>query len=119
MATSTASHERGSLTSGLVAPESPSYHRLESKLQQIGDRIMRFTSILVVMFLAACALIPSRAPAEPEKPANQPKAKATHFEGLGMHTRTVATNNPEAQKFFNQGLNFMFAVDHDEAVRGF
>jgi hypothetical protein len=31
----------------------------------------------------------------------------------------VATSNPETQKFFDQGLNFMYAFNHDEAVRAF
>jgi hypothetical protein len=41
------------------------------------------------------------------------------YNGLGKHTRPVATSNPEAQKFFDQGLNFMYAFNHDEAVRAF
>lgn len=45
--------------------------------------------------------------------------KVILYKDLGTHTRTVATSNAEAQKFFDQGLNFMFAYNHDEAVRGF
>ncbi len=79
---------------------------------------MRFTSIPVAMFLVAIlALVPGRSAGEPEKPAGQPNVKA--FEGLGKHTRAIATKNAEAQKFFDQGLNFMFAFNHDEAIRAF
>jgi tetratricopeptide (TPR) repeat protein len=41
------------------------------------------------------------------------------FEGLGSHSRTVLTGNPAAQKYFNQGLAFLFAFNHDEAIRSF
>ena len=41
------------------------------------------------------------------------------FEGLGNHSRKVTTSNPEAQKYFNQGLAFLFAFNHDEAIRSF
>lgn len=41
------------------------------------------------------------------------------FEGLGKHTRTVTTASPQAQRYFNQGLNFLYAFNHDEAIRSF
>src|SRR5688500_401871 len=51
------------------------------------------------------------------------KAKDAHsapplFDGLGRHARAVAAE-PEAKRFFDQGLMFMFAFNHDEAVRAF
>ena len=41
------------------------------------------------------------------------------FEGMGPHTRKVTTASPEAQAFFDQGLNFLYAFNHDEAIRSF
>ena len=41
------------------------------------------------------------------------------FEGLGSYTRTITTNSPEAQKYFNQGLNFLFGFNHGAAIRAF
>lgn len=41
------------------------------------------------------------------------------FDGLGKHSRKVETKNPKAQQYFDQGLMFMFAFNHDEAVRAF
>ncbi len=41
------------------------------------------------------------------------------FEGLGRHSRKVTTASPEAQRYFDQGLAFMFAFNHDEAIRSF
>jgi tetratricopeptide (TPR) repeat protein len=41
------------------------------------------------------------------------------FEGLGAYKRAVTTTSPEAQRYFNQGLNLLFAFNHDEAARSF
>ncbi|MBD0370219.1 MAG: alpha/beta fold hydrolase [Pyrinomonadaceae bacterium] len=45
--------------------------------------------------------------------------QATLVEGLGDLNHPVTTANPEAQKFFNQGLAYMYAFNHAEAVRSF
>ncbi|HUE13080.1 MAG TPA: tetratricopeptide repeat protein [Planctomycetaceae bacterium] len=42
-----------------------------------------------------------------------------HFQGLGTHTRKITTHSPEAQKYFDQGLAFLFGFNHDEAIRSF
>src|SRR2546423_12694133 len=39
--------------------------------------------------------------------------------GLGNLHHPVSTKNPEAQKFFDQGLRFIYAFNHDEAARSF
>lgn len=41
------------------------------------------------------------------------------YEGLGRYTRPVSTRSPAAQAWFDQGLNFLFAFNHDEAIRSF
>ncbi len=41
------------------------------------------------------------------------------FDGLGGFSRKVTTTSPEAQRYFDQGLAFMFAFNHDEAIRAF
>jgi tetratricopeptide (TPR) repeat protein len=41
------------------------------------------------------------------------------YDGLGAHARTVATTSPDAQRYFDQGLAFLFAFNHDEAIRSF
>lgn len=41
------------------------------------------------------------------------------FEGVGPHTRPIVTNSDTARRFFNQGLNFLFAFNHKEARRSF
>jgi tetratricopeptide (TPR) repeat protein len=39
--------------------------------------------------------------------------------GLGNVDHPVSTKNPEAQKFFNQGLAYLFAFNHEEGVNSF
>ena len=48
-----------------------------------------------------------------------PPPPARVDEGLGDHTRRVATANAEAQTCFDQGLAFLYAFNHDEAIRRF
>ena len=39
--------------------------------------------------------------------------------GMGNLHHPIATSSPEAQKYFDQGLAFLFAFNHDEAIRSF
>lgn len=41
------------------------------------------------------------------------------WEGLGHHHRAITTSSPEAQRYFDQGLTWTFAFNHDEAIRSF
>jgi tetratricopeptide (TPR) repeat protein len=41
------------------------------------------------------------------------------FEGRGGFSRPVTTASAEAQRYFDQGLAFMYAFNHDEAIRSF
>ncbi|MFT5048980.1 MAG: tetratricopeptide (TPR) repeat protein [Chlamydiales bacterium] len=41
------------------------------------------------------------------------------FEGMGAHQRTMTTDSPEAQEYFGQGVAWMYAFNHDEAIRSF
>ena len=44
---------------------------------------------------------------------------ATLTPGLGDVHHTVTTANPDAQRFFNQGLAYIYGFNHEEAVRSF
>jgi hypothetical protein len=37
--------------------------------------------------------------------------------GLGHHQHPIATTNPEAQKFFDQGLILVYGFNRGEAIR--
>lgn len=41
------------------------------------------------------------------------------FEGIGDHHRSITTRVPLAQRYFDQGLVWAFAFNHDEAIRSF
>ena len=46
-------------------------------------------------------------------------AQEPFFDGLGSYTRKVTTSSSEAQKYFNQGLNFYYGFNHGAAIRAF
>ncbi|BAZ51258.1 TPR repeat-containing protein [Nostoc sp. NIES-4103] len=71
---------------------------------------MRHLFLTWVLILSL--LFPSQALAQAKQPY-------TLIAGLGNHHHLVSTQNPEAQKFFDQGLNLIYAFNHDEAVRSF
>ncbi len=60
------------------------------------------TAPLALFLLAACAGLPEG-----------------RFAGTGPHTRKITTSSPEAQAWFDQGLAFLHAFNHDEAIRSF
>ena len=41
------------------------------------------------------------------------------YEGLGSRSRKISTTSREAQRYFDQGIAFLFAFNHDEAIRSF
>ena len=70
--------------------------------------------ISVVLTLLLC--IPAVAQDHSAHGQSQP---VTLVSGLGTLHHPVSARNPEAQKFFDQGLRFIFAFNHDEAARSF
>lgn len=58
--------------------------------------------------------------AAPQEHASSEKTKqVTLMPGLGNLHHLVTTSNPEAQKFFDQGLRLIFAFNHEEAINSF
>lgn len=47
------------------------------------------------------------------------ESKTPLFSGMGSHKRAVSTENELAQKYFDQGLVWAFAFNHDEAIKSF
>jgi tetratricopeptide (TPR) repeat protein len=74
---------------------------------------------MLVVLSAAVAIGPSSVLGEPTRQEGASKSTVILYTGLGKHTRSVATSSPEAQKYFDQGLAFMYAYNHDEAIRAF
>jgi tetratricopeptide (TPR) repeat protein len=97
----------------------PMVRKLTDSPPAFPQRSSQVRFILKSAAMLVLASVPGRLPAEPARPGSQPPSMVALYNGLGKHTRPVATSNPEAQKFFDQGLNFMYAFNHDEAARAF
>ena len=52
------------------------------------------------------------------EPAIAP-GKAALYAGLNGYHRTVTTSSPEAQRWFDQGIQLLYGFNHDEAIRSF
>jgi len=68
---------------------------------------MKTVALVLVSFLLSTGAF-----AQADKPA-------TLMDGIGDLHHPVSTQNAEAQKFFDQGLRFIYAFNHAEAARSF
>ena len=84
-------------------------------------------SILACLFAAAAGGISqtafaqahdAHAPTVPETLAGWAKG-AQLFNGLGTFHRKITTRSALAQRYFDQGMRFLWAFNHDEATRSF
>src|SRR5262249_42448841 len=58
-------------------------------------------------------------PAFAQEHSHTQNRPVTLVSGLGNLHHPVSTKNADAQKFFDQGLRFIYAFNHDEAARSF
>jgi len=76
---------------------------------------MKFLICVMAVFLLSAPII-----AQQHGGHDQPAAKkATLMTGLGDLHHPVTTSNPEAQKFFDQGMRLIYAFNHEEAAGSF
>ncbi|MDQ3743822.1 MAG: hypothetical protein M3444_05525 [Acidobacteriota bacterium] len=75
---------------------------------------MKFPALLFALLVACGA-----AQAQHDGHSMGSNSEASLVNGMGSLHHTVSTGNAEAQKFFDQGLSFVYAFNHDEAVRSF
>lgn len=59
-----------------------------------------------------CCLLPAR-----QLPATEPAIPL--LDTLGSHTHPITTSSPAAQRYFDQGLRFLFGFNHGAAIRSF
>src|SRR5262245_66320107 len=71
------------------------------------------------LFLAILLLFPIADYGQHSHAPAKEMAPVTLETGLGDINHPVSTSNPEAQKFFNQGLAYVYAFNHEEAIRSF
>jgi tetratricopeptide (TPR) repeat protein len=72
--------------------------------------------VLCVVFL--CLGVPAQDHTAHAAPHTKTRL-VTLVTGLGDLHHPVSTHNPQAQEFFDQGLRFIYAFNHDEAARSF
>lgn len=72
--------------------------------------------ICVLVAFALCGSIIAQQHPMHGQPASK---KATLMTGLGDLHHPVSTTNPEAQKFFDQGMRLIYAFNHGEAAGSF
>jgi tetratricopeptide (TPR) repeat protein len=52
-------------------------------------------------------------------PTHESSCSAQLFQKIGSHQRGISTSSTEAQEYFDQGLMWVHAFNHDEAIRSF
>ena len=66
-----------------------------------------------------CGVLACGNTAAQDHAAHAPIPPVALVTGLGDLHHPVSTHNPQAQQFFDQGLRFIYAFNHDEAARSF
>ena len=79
--------------------------------------MMLFTTLMMTVALAGTT---GQQPAAPDHAMPAANARpATLMPGIQGVTFPISTRRAEAQQFFNQALAFVYAFNHDEAIRSF
>lgn len=96
-----------------------------ANLLQVGSHMPKavlsslFASALLALSTAGQAQMPdSHMQTTPDTIAGWAKG-AQLFKGLGTFHRKITTRSALAQKYFDQGMRFIWAFNHDEATRSF
>lgn len=90
------------MTDELPALGSPTVNN--SNLELLAT-MQRQQSLVLSLILGTCGLIHAE--------------EVPQFTTLGNHTRPITTKSPQAQKYFDQGLRFLFGFNHGMAIRSF
>jgi tetratricopeptide (TPR) repeat protein len=69
----------------------------------------------ILLIFVLCATL-SAAAQNMQMPAPKPPEL---YPGMGTLHHKIATTNPEAQKFFDQGLTLVYGFNHEQAIRSF
>ena len=81
------------------------------------------SALLVLAMIVGCAKKEANIEVAADEPAagNElaTRAGAPLFDGMGNHEHPITTKDPDAQRYFNQGLVIDFAFNHAESARSF
>ncbi len=98
-------------------------HCFDGKVKVPTMRKALLPPTIVLAGLCCCLVAEEATVAEP--PEQTPQVAGTgpgvaqRFAGMGPHRRTITTSSSAAQDYFNQGLAWAQAFNHDEAIRSF
>lgn len=86
--------------------------------------MFRRRSVLVGLLCAASAAfspepVVAMAGAQAKEAAAERRGEVRLYDGFGNYTRSVTTSSPDAQRWFNQGIQLLYGFNHDEAIRSF
>jgi tetratricopeptide (TPR) repeat protein len=88
--------------------------------RSVLTRTVKVRAALAVFFLGTSALAASaQSPAAPQLPARYLEPIPLYTTALGTFTRPISSINKDAQAFFTQGFQMMYAFAKPEAVRSF
>ena len=88
-----------------------------------SQRFTLISLIALTLWLTSCSR--QEAPAEPQANATDTRnelatrAGAPLFDGMGDHHHPITAADPDAQRYFDQGLIIDFAFNHAESARSF
>jgi tetratricopeptide (TPR) repeat protein len=69
--------------------------------------------------LAILALVCAPLPLLAEEPRTETPRSPGLYPGFTGYARKVTTDSPQAQRWFNQGIQLLYGFNHDEAIRSF
>ncbi|HVZ93380.1 MAG TPA: tetratricopeptide repeat protein [Phycisphaerales bacterium] len=77
--------------------------------------ILKIAALALPILLqsAGCSTTPA------DRAAATSTSNAQLFKGMGPHRRPVTTTSSQSQAYFDQGLTWAYAFNHDEAIRSF
>jgi tetratricopeptide (TPR) repeat protein len=78
------------------------------------NRLLSFALSATLVGCAGCATTGSSTRSQR---ASAPQTQL--FDDMGPHRRPITTTSAEAQRYFDQGLTWTYAFNHDEAIRSF
>ena len=80
---------------------------------------IKLLSVVLMLIGVACTGQDRSPPDDLAEDELATRAGAPLFDGMGSHRHPITTSDPDAQRYFDQGLIIDFASNHAESVRSF
>ena len=85
----------------------------------VVSKIRRLVPVAGLLGLVACGGDLSDQPATNQGDTLAQRAGAPLFEGMGDYHMPITTGDPDAQRYFDQGMVLAFGFNHAESIRSF